>query len=439
MSCRKRSGITIARVKRGTIGDSLNIRAGDRLLTVNGIVPRDFIEYRYLITGEKIELSICQRDGRKKQFWINKGYDTDLGLVFATDCFDGIHRCRNKCIFCFVDQLPPGLRPSLYEKDDDYRLSFLHGNFITLTNLTQHDVRRILAFHLSPLYLSVHSTDQVLRGKMLGRKEPVPLLEQLATLARGGITMHVQIVLCPGINDGEALKRTIWDLAQFWPQVNSIGIVPVGLTKFRQKLPFLRAFTKPECRKLIRRFAPVQELFRRQVGSSFVYLADEFYLRANLPFPPAPFYDDFPQLENGIGLTRLFYQEFIGFLPLLPGRLRRPRRFFIATGLAGARALKPVVARLNLIENLDLKLVPIPNIFFGPRIDVTGLLTGKDLLWKLRGFAGEEVLLPRILLRREDSYLLDGSTLAQVGSKLGCKFSVVKPTARALVEAVLKF
>lgn len=437
MDRRKRSGITIAGVKPGSLACSLNILPGDCLLAVNGVIPRDLLEYRYLTSGERVKLKIRRRNGEVEQLVIAKNYDADLGLVFPTDCFDGVRRCRNRCIFCFVDQLPPGMRPSLYEKDDDYRLSFLHGNFITLTNLESCDLQRILTFHLSPLYLSVHTTDPVLRGKMLGRREPAPVLDQLAALAGGGITMHIQIVLCPGINDGENLKRTIRELAEFWPQANSIGIVPVGLTKFRKKLPFLRAFAKPECIKLIKQITAAQKFFRRKFGSSFVYLADEFYLRANLPFPPHAFYDDFPQLENGIGLSRLFYEEFARCLPFLPGRLHRPRRFLIATGVAGAKVLHPLIARLNLIRNLDIKLVPIPNTFFGPRINVAGLLTGRDLLWGLRGLEGERVLLPRVLLRQGSSLLLDGSTIGEVASKLGCRLQVIEPTARALLEAVL--
>ncbi len=437
MKVMESTGIPIIGVKPGSIADRKGIRPGDLLMTVNGIVPRDLLEYRYLTTAEKVWLKVRHQDGKIESIKIQKNDDADLGLVFKTDCFDGIIHCRNKCIFCFIDQLPPNLRMSLYEKDDDYRLSFLHGNFITLTNITSSDMRRILTFHLSPIYLSVHTTEPVLRGKMLGKREPMPVLDKIAELAGGGITMHIQIVLCPGWNDGDVLTRTIRDLSRFWPQVASIGIVPVGLTNYREGLPFLRNFTRAECRSLIRKITRQQKAFRLRYKNSFVYLADEFYLRGQWPLPLRSVYDDFPQLENGIGFARLFYDEFHRILPLLPERLVYPRSFVIGTGAAGARVLKPVIARLNLIKNVRLKLISIPNIFFGPRISVTGLLTGRDLLWGLRELRDKDVLLPNVLLREGTSLLLDGMTLDQVCSRSGCRIHVIEPTASALVETVL--
>lgn len=437
MSGGKRQGIAIIGVKPGSIAYKKGIRAGDRLLTVNGIVPRDLLEYRYLTATERVWLKVRSKKGKIVSIVIQKDDDTDLGLLFETDCFDGVIRCRNKCIFCFVDQLPPGLRRSLYEKDDDYRLSFLHGNFITLTNLTPTDMCRILTFHLSPLYISVHTTDPVRRGRMLGKKDPMPILDKIAVLAGEDITMHIQVVLCPDWNDGDVLTQTINDLSQFWPQVASIGIVPVGLTKFRNGLPFLRSFTKAECRSLIKKITAQQESFRIRFKNSFVYLADEFYLRGELPFPTSYVYDGFPQLENGIGCGRLFYDEFRKITPLLPERLISSRSFVIATGEAGARVLEPVIARLNRIKNVKLKLLAIPNAFFGRRITVTGLLTGSDLLWGLRKAKGKHVLLPNILLRHKTSLLLDGMTVDEVSSRCGCTIHVIEPTARALVAAVL--
>ncbi|HAA89492.1 MAG: Uncharacterized protein XD63_0132 [Thermoanaerobacterales bacterium 50_218] len=428
--------VAIAGVRPRSIAEKLGVRAGDYLLTVNRIVPRDYIHYRYLIAEEKLKLRIRNSDGKTRFFSVEKAYDTDLGLIFSSDCFDGIRRCQNKCIFCFVDQLPKGLRPSLYEKDDDYRLSFLHGNFITLTNLRPQDITRIITFHLSPLYVSVHATDPSIRGQMLGKKHPQAVLEQLQTLVEGGITVHTQVVLCPGINDGPVLEKTIRDLSLLWPGVRSLGIVPVGLTKFRKNLPLLRSFTRPECVQLIRKVAGYRKGFRKKFGCSFVYLSDEFYLRAGIPFPPGLFYDGYPQLENGIGMARLFYDQFREFLPKLPSRLKRYRRFLVVTGYAGARVLAPVVARLNLIRNLDLKLVAVPNTFFGLRVNVTGLLTGKDLLWGLRGVEGEELLLPAVLLRKGTSMFLDGVTVGEIAARLKCKVRVIEPTASALVAEV---
>ncbi|MGB9792955.1 MAG: DUF512 domain-containing protein [Thermacetogeniaceae bacterium] len=434
----KKKGVRIVRVRPGSVAARIGICPGDCLLTVNGVVPRDLIEYLYLAQAERVWLKIRKHEnGRIDNVVIEKDEDEDLGLVFEADCFDGIIRCRNKCIFCFVDQLPPGLRGSLYVKDDDYRLSFLHGNFVTLTDLAPRDLRRILTFHLSPLYISVHTTDPVLRGKMLGRKKPMPILDKIELLAQKGITMHIQIVLCPDWNDGEVLTQTIEELSRFWPRVASVGIVPVGLTKYRDGLAYLRSFTKAECRSLIRKIAIQQNLFRIRYKKSFVYLADEFYLRGGLPFPPAHMYDNFPQLENGIGCGRLLYEEFRKLKPLLPKRLTSRRSFVVATGKAGASVLAPVIARLNLIENVRLKLLAIPSTFFGPRITVAGLLTGRDLIWGLRRVKGESVLLPNVSLRHKTSVFLDGMTVDEVSSRCGCKIHVIEPTAKALVEAVL--
>jgi putative radical SAM enzyme (TIGR03279 family) len=429
--------ITIAGVIPGSPADEGGIKRGDQLLSVNGILPRDTVEYSFLTCGEEVRLRV--RSGRRDRTLLaHKDCDANLGLVFESDCFNGVKRCRNHCLFCFVDQLPPGLRPSLHEKDDDYRLSFLHGNFLTLTNLAEREFRRIESLHLSPLYISVHATDPKIRGFLLGRRGPAPVLDQMERLAGSGITMHVQVVLCPGINDGDILSRTVADLAVFWPQVASVGIVPVGLTSFRHDRPQLRTFTRAECTGLIRKVAALEEGLRRRLGVSFVYLADEFFLRAGLPFPRASSYDRFPQLENGIGNGRLFQDQFRRLATALPGRLRRPRRLAVITGRAGAVVLEPAIRRLRRIHNLELSLIPVSSTFFGPRISVTGLLTGCDLVWGLRGLRGEEALLPNILLKQDTSLLLDGMSVEQVASQTGCRLRVVEPTAGALVDAVLR-
>ncbi len=434
----KLPGIPVVRIVPGSIADAKGIKRGDQLLSINGIRPRDLIEYRYLITEENVKLKIHQPDGQVAALEITKDCDTDLGIVFLEDCFDGIKRCHNKCVFCFIDQLPSSLRSSLYVKDDDYRLSFIHGNFITLTNLSEGEITRIMNLKLSPLYLSVHTTDPVLRGSMMGRKGPAPVLDLISCFAKKGITMHIQVVLCPGWNDGKVLERTIEDLAAFWPQVASVGVVPVGLTKFRQGLPILRGITMPESRKIINKVNSLQETFRQRNGVSFVYLGDEFYLKARQPFPSSESYDGFPQLENGIGMGRLFYDDFRKIRPSLPARLRQTRQLSIVTSRAGASVLLPVVRRLRLIKNLDLKLISIPNTFFGPRITVTGLITGQDLLWGLKSSKGEDVLVPRILLRRGTSLFLDGLTVAEVERRCKCSIHLLDTTAPALVECILK-
>jgi putative radical SAM enzyme (TIGR03279 family) len=307
-----------------------------------------------------------------------------------------------------------------------------------MTNLDEREFRRIESLHLSPLYISVHAPDPGVRGFLLGRQGPVPVLAQMERLADGGVTMHVQVVLCPGINDGDVLRKTVDDLAVLRPQVASVGIVPVGLTRFRNARPQVRAFTRAECTGLIRKVVALQEGFLRKLGVSFVYLADEFFIRARLPFPRACSYDCFPQLENGIGNGRFFQDEFRRLMPMLPERLRRPRRLFVTTGRAGAAVLEPVIRRLRRIRNLDVSLIPVTSTFFGPRISVTGLLTGRDLVWGLRGLRGEEALLPGIVLKQGTSLLLDGMSVEQVAFQTGCRLRVLEPTASALVEAVLR-
>jgi len=429
--------IRIAGVAPGSPAMACGIKGGDHLVSINGILPRDTIEYSYLACGDRIRLRV-QSGKQSRTLVVHKNCDANLGLIFDSDCFNGVKRCRNNCIFCFVDQLPPGLRSSLYEKDDDYRLSFLHGNFLTMTNMDNMELRRIITLHLSPLYLSVHATDPGIRGLLLGRAQPAPVLDKIAQLAGAGIVMHIQVVLCPGINDGDVLRKTVADLVGFWPQVASIGVVPVGLTKFRGNRPKIRSFTRVECLRLIREAGGYQHWFRHQLEASLVYLADEFYLRARIPFPKAANYDTFPQLENGIGNGRLFYEEFRRLSAALPGRLPRQRHLYLVSGRAGAAVLGPVVRRLRRIRNLVLSLIPINSVFFGPRISVTGLLTGRDLVWGLRGQRGKEVLLPNIIMRQSTSLLLDGMSLEQVAFQTGCRFRVLQPTAGALVSEILQ-
>jgi putative radical SAM enzyme (TIGR03279 family) len=427
----------ITGLREDSLAQKNGLRRGDRLLTVNSVKPIDLLHYRYLAATEVLYLKYWRPGLGVREVNLVKPEDTDIGLQFVTDCFDGIKNCRNKCLFCFVDQLPEGMRESLHVKDDDYRLSFLHGNFITATNLSEAELERIRKFHLSPLYLSVHATDPWLRAYLLGRRHPAPIMDQITSLAESGIDMHVQIVLCPGLNDGKQLEQTLAELSTCCPQVASIGIVPVGLTRCRTNLPHLRSFTRPECRRLIKKIASYQLACRERWGRALVYLADEFYLMAGWPLPPGRLYDAYPQLANGIGNGRFFLDCFHKLEPYLPGRLPSPRRFLIATGLAGAAVLRPAINRLNLIENLHLDLLPLHNTLFGPRIKVTGLLSGQDLLWGLRDKRGEEVLIPDLLVRDDSDLLLDGMRVSEIADRIGCRIRVLAPTAEALARAIL--
>lgn len=418
--------IVIEKVRPGSIADELGIEPGDVLLAINGQQPQDLIDYRFMCADDQLEIEVRKDDDEVWVCDVEKDYDEDLGLGFAIDTFGSIRSCVNKCIFCFVDQMPPDLRSSLYIKDDDYRMSFLHGNFVTLTNLTEKDLARILRMRLSPLYISVHCTNPDLRVKMLGNKKAGKIKSQLKTLAEAGIEMHTQIVLCPEINDGQELDRSIAELAGLWPQVKSIAIVPVGLTGYRSELFKLRKCSPAEAERLIDKVHNCQQEFIRKFETPLVYLADEFYVMAKQAFPAAEFYGEYPQLENGVGLVRLFYDSFAEKQADLPDALGKKLRVALVTGSSGEYILKPVVERLNKINNLHTEPVAVENKFFGGHVSVAGLLTGRDVINKLREKPGFDlILLPSVMCKRDEPVFLDGKTPEDIENELGVPVVVV--------------
>ncbi len=420
------TGAGVSFIEPGGIAEEVGIEPGDVIIAVNGQPLQDLIDFRYLCAEESIELEVVKTSGEIWTVEIEKNIDEDLGLAFAGATFDRIRSCVNKCIFCFVDQMPPGMRQSLYIKDDDYRLSFLQGNFVTLTNLTSVDIDRILQLRLSPLYVSVHTTNFELRRQMMGGKLSGNIMDQLSKLAAGGISYHTQVVLCPGYNDGPEIERTINDLAALWPATLSIAIVPVGLTKARGNLPDLRMITFAEARGIIEQVRPYQEKFQKQYGEALVYLADELYLQAGVEMPPAEHYAGFPQLENGVGLTRLFYDSFNEEAACLPATIASPKKIFLVTGLSGGRVLAPIARRLSKVHNLTVTVKAIPNSFFGNRVTVAGLLTGRDVLAGLKGQAAVDlVLLPSVMCKRDEQVFLDGMTPGELSALLGVRVEVV--------------
>lgn len=432
--------ITIDKVNRGSIADQLGIEKGDTLLSIDGKRPVDLIDYRFLSAGDELELEVMKESGEIWACDIEKEYDEDLGLSFAEDTFDGIKSCVNKCVFCFVDQMPSDMRDTLYVKDDDYRLSFLHGNFVTLTNLSERDMERILTMRISPLYISVHCTDPGLRQRMLGNKKAGKIMEQLAALAHAGIDMHTQIVLCPGINDGEELDRSIRDLSSLWPQIKSIAVVPVGLTRHRENLHNLRKFNSSEAQALIEKVHSYQEEFLRKYESPFVYLGDEFYVTAQHEIPLSERYGEYPQLENGVGLVRVFYDSFEEEKGLLPKALPGSKRVAIVTGESGQYVLKPVVDRLKQIENLYIELVGVSNEFFGGHATVAGLLTGTDIANALKKHVNFDIImLPSVMCKRDEPVFLDGKTPGDLEKELGTQVRVIDidEGAKQLIEAII--
>lgn len=431
---------TIDRVLPDSIAGELGIEAGDVLASINGQQPRDLVDYRFLCADDELEMEIIKKDGEVWVCDIQKEYDEDLGLGFTEDTFDGTMSCVNKCIFCFVDQMPPDMRESLYIKDDDYRLSFLHGNFITLTNLQKKDWERIIRLRISPIYVSVHCTDPQLREQMLGHKRAGKILAQLSMLAEAGIDLHTQIVLCPGINDGEELARSIRDLAGLWPHVKSIAVVPVGLTRHRNNLRTLRKFTPAEAVGVIEQIHRYQYEFLDKYESPLVYLGDEFYVTAGREFPESKYYGDYPQLENGVGLVRNFYDSFETHQNDLPAALPKSRKVAVVTGVSGEYVLRPVIERLNRIENLQVELVGVINEFFGGHVTVAGLLTGTDLIAAIRKrLPVDRILLPSVMCKRDEPVFLDGKTIDDLSGELNTRVQIININEGAgeLIKAVI--
>lgn len=369
----------IISVEKDSLADEIELKPGDSILEVNGKKIRDIIELSFELADEKIEMLIEHADGNRELIEFEKDIDEELGAEFESAVFDGIQRCKNNCYFCFVNMIDPAMRKSLTIKDDDYRLSFLYGNFITLSNLTERDYRRIEKFHLSPLFVSIHTMNSKLRSEMLRCKVAGKIHEQLDRLEKAGVEYHTQIVLCRNLNDGRFLEQTLEELINRYPKVLSIAIVPVGITKFRRD-PFpIEQFDKNSAREVIKQIEPWQHKFD-MLGKTFVYLADEFYLLADQEIPHAAMYDDFPQLDNGIGLTRSFIDDF-EYSKSLP-RYKSKTRIGVVSGTSIAPVLKRLADEISN-PNLQVKSIPVVNESFGSTVNVSGLLTGKDIFENL--------------------------------------------------------
>lgn len=393
----------------------MGLRPGDRLLAINGHVLRDVIDYYFYAADERLELEI-QRAGERLAFVVEREYGEDFGARFTDDVFDGLRRCSNSCVFCFVDQMPPGLRRSLYVKDDDYRYSFLHGNFVTLSNWTEEDWERVEEQHLSPLYISVHSTDSETRCHMLCNPRVPDILQQLRRLAAMGIEMHTQIVVVPGFNDGNQLERTVSDLTALFPAVRSIGVVPVGLTKYHTGM--VRLLTAEEEREIADAIACWQKENRDNLGVALVYASDELYLRTRHNIPPAEEYDGFPQLENGIGLVRLLLDEWETLNRAWPGVAARGRATVVC-GTLIAPTLGQICRELQERAGLDITVEPVPNEFFGATVTVSGLLAGRDVVCGLQGQElGDVVFVPRSMFEATGQVTVDDMTREEMEASL---------------------
>ena len=431
----------VATVEPGSIGEELGFQPGDRLVAVNGIRPRDLIDLRMLCGEEDLALEVEDPDGTSHHIELEKDADDGLGLGFTEALFDGLKQCNNHCPFCFIDQQPPGHRDSLYLKDDDFRLSFLYGSYLTLTNLTDADWQRIDEQRLSPLYVSVHATEPELRERLLVNPRAGLLMQQLAWFAERDLQIHAQVVVCPGINDGAALDRSLQDLARFaegeWPAVLSAAVVPVGLTRFRPPDDGLRPVDPAGARTVITQVEAWQKQFQARLGSRFAWLSDEWYLMAGQALPPRPDYEDLPQQENGVGTIRAFLEALDQATEDLPQRIQQPRRCTWVVGRIVASALRPVCDRLNRVEGVDLQLLGLPSPYWGQDQVVTGLLTGEDLLSGLAGLdLGDELLLPSVMLRQGQPVFLDDMSLEELRQQLPVPVRIVYGAAD-IVASVL--
>ena len=433
----------VSSVEEGSIGEELGFEAGDQLISINGVKPRDLIDYKFLIAEENIQLKILDEKGITHTIDIEKDYDDGLGLAFTEALFDGLKQCNNQCPFCFIDQQPLGKRKSLYLKDDDYRLSFLYGSYLTLTNLSEQDWLRIDQQRLTPLFVSVHATEPSLRSKLLRNPKAIELLDQLAWFSEKRIQIHAQIVVCPELNDGKALTKTINDLFSYaqgdFPVVLSAAIVPVGLTRFRPSNDGLIPVNSDCATKVINQIEPMQKKFYKSTGSRFAWLSDEWYLIAKKPLPKLNSYEDLPQKENGVGSIRSFLKAMDEATRNLPIKIHEKRTCSWVVGKLVENELKKPCKRLNKINNFTLHLYGIPSPYWGQEQIVTGLLTGLDLVQGLQGKElGDELLLPSVMLKQGEKIFLDDMTLQELSSSLNVSIRIVHDADDIVNKALCK-
>ena len=428
----------VSAVTPGSIAEEMEIEPGDVLVSVNGQEPEDVFDYRYLMNEEEVLVVIRKPDGEEWELEIEKEYEDDLGIEFENGLMDDYRSCRNKCMFCFIDQLPKGMRDTLYFKDDDSRLSFLQGNYLTLTNMNEHDLEKIIYYKLSPINISFQATNPELRCKMLHNRFAGDVMDKVRRLKEAGIMMNGQIVLCRGVNDGEELDRSIRDLVTLVPELQSVSVVPVGLTRYRDGLYPLEPFTKEDACKVLDLIHSWQEKLLKEYGTHFIHAGDEWYILAERPMPEETTYDGYLQLENGVGMVRLLKEEVDAYLKKLPGDDRK-RRVTIATGELAAPYLREHAASIQKkYPGVEVQVITVKNEFFGGKITVAGLITGQDLVNQLRGKdLGEELLLTTNMLKSDEPVFLDDMTVEQLQTALQIKVSIVESSGNDFVNCIL--
>ena len=433
--------ICILKVTKGSIAARAGINPGDTLIRINGEDILDEIDYQALIATHRLEITLQDQAGQERILHLHKPANAPLGLQLDEQTILKPRSCKNHCIFCFVDQMPEGMRPSLYVKDDDWRLSLMMGNFVTLTNVDDLEFERIIRRKASPLYISVHATDPETRIRMLRNPNAGNMLERLKRMAEAGLKFHCQVVLCPGINDGSILWQTIVDLASLYPAAQSLAIVPIGLTDHRKGLHPLRLIQKDEAKVLIRDLELIQAHYLKLIGALFVFPADELYSLADLPIPEEDSYENYPQIENGIGMLRMLSNECEEYWPVLQDKLKEhhplseKERVLIPTGVSALKYIQALAEKYRP-QSTDIDVFAVPNHFFGPSVTVTGLIVGEDLVRVLNGRKADRVLISRSMLRENEDCFLDDWTVDEVARKTGLYIRPVANTGEAFLNGL---
>lgn len=432
----RKTDTTIKYIEPNSIAEEAGIEIGDKLISINGHSFHDILEYRYLTAEYEVTLEVLKKDGTTEIITVENDYD-DIGIEFSEGLIDEAQSCRNKCIFCFIDQLPKGMRETVYFKDDDARLSFLQGNYVTLTNMSDEEIDRLIKMRVSPINVSVQATNPELRCKMLNNRFAGKCYDIMKKFAENSICMNCQIVLCPEINDGKELDRTIKELSELFPYVNSVSIVPVGLTRYRDGLYPLKPFTKSTFLQTVKQVEKWQKKLYEKLGTRLIYLSDEFYLGAELPIPPADTYEGFPQLENGVGLMASMYEEFEAAIKLVKNKPYN-RSVTLATGEAAAEFITELAKRLMQKTDVKINVYAIKNNFFGGGVNVAGLVTGGDIIDQLKDKPLNDIMLiPHSMLRDDDEIFLDDVTVSDVEKALNVRIEDVTNNGYEFIEKIL--
>lgn len=428
----------ITKIEKGSIAEELEIKPGDILISINNEKIEDIIEYKYLCCDEYIEMEILTKENELILFEIEKEIDEDIGIEFENPIIDSVKSCRNKCVFCFIDQLPQGMRDTLYFKDDDSRLSFLQGNFITMTNMGEKEIEKMIKYKISPINVSIHTTDSDLRIKMLGNRFAGNILENMSKLAKAEITMNGQIVLVKNLNDKENLEKTINDLKILHPYLNSVAVVPIGITKYRENLYPVEIFDKESSIAVINQIHKLQEALLKELGTRFVFLSDEFYMMAGYEMPEENEYEGFVQLENGVGLTKKLEIEFLESINDIQNK-KVSRQISIATGTSAFNFISEISEKLcKVVQGLQVKVYKIKNEFFGETITVSGLITGSDIINQLKDQdLGDILLIPRSMMKADEDIFLDNITIKDLEKALNVEVQISEIDGKSFVKNVV--